>query len=371
MSPKLTVDERAFARVLKVAFPGWALKKIAAKVGEQFRGGQAPSIATISRLLSGKSKFETGKRGGRPRKTTKHEDRRLIRVLTKLQEKYPHVSITAPMLKLKWKPRKRVSTHTISRRLRAAGRPARYVPRKLPLSAADRALRLKWAKQNKKVSKKKWASMYMSMDNKKFTVLTTTRGLAYSHGSRVRWQYRKRGDALKFAQPSPLKHRQSTGQGSFTILAVVGDGKFQLWEEIKGNWCAANYAKIVQKKIRKIIKSRNPPYTLIRDNDPQGYNTRVGKRAEETAVICVEPLPKRSPEGMVLDYWGWAEIGRRMRKQEAQWPADHKETLDEYKKRLRKTALSIPAAAIRKACSSMKGRVASLIKNKGGYIPRD
>ena len=48
-----------------------------------------------------------------------------------------------------------------------------------------------------------------------------------------------------------------------------------------------------------------------------------------------------------------------------------KETVDEFKKRLRRTAMNLPASLIRKAVEAMPKRAAAVAKAGGGDIPRD
>ena len=47
------------------------------------------------------------------------------------------------------------------------------------------------------------------------------------------------------------------------------------------------------------------------------------------------------------------------------------EDADEYKARLRRTALSLPAAVVRKMLADMKPRACEIYERKGGHIRRD
>ena len=77
--------------------------------------------------------------------------------------------------------------------------------------------------------------------------------------------------------------------------------------------------------------------------------------------------PKHSPALNPLDYFVWAEVNRRMGSQSA--PANESQTA--YKSRLRQTAMSIPAPAIRVAVGKMKAEAAEVVQSKGGRIPSD
>ena len=84
--------------------------------------------------------------------------------------------------------------------------------------------------------------------------------------------------------------------------------------------------------------------------------------------IRIVKMPKRRPDLKVLDYRIWADIVRRMRKQEARWPKTFVPTRAEYKKRLRRTALRTPKQFIQKAVKDMKRRCAALVAEKGWHF---
>ena len=54
-----------------------------------------------------------------------------------------------------------------------------------------------------------------------------------------------------------------------------------------------------------------------------------------------------------------------MRAQEASWPTDKKESVDEFKQRLRKTALGLPEAYVKKCVGDMTRRCNELFKRGG------
>ena len=76
-------------------------------------------------------------------------------------------------------------------------------------------------------------------------------------------------------------------------------------------------------------------------------------------------LPRRSPVLNVLDYCLWHEINQRMRQAERGFPKDKKETADEYKARLRRTALGLPTSLVTKAVKDMRRRTQDLVNVKG------
>ena len=57
-----------------------------------------------------------------------------------------------------------------------------------------------------------------------------------------------------------------------------------------------------------------------------------------------------------------------MRKQEKKWGKHKKETRDEYRQRLRRTAMNLPAEYINKIMGAMTHRIKLLGAAKGGHF---
>ena len=70
----------------------------------------------------------------------------------------------------------------------------------------------------------------------------------------------------------------------------------------------------------------------------------------------------------VCDYALWAEVNRRMRRQERFWPESKKETRATYLKRLRRTALRLPASFCDKSIKDMRRRCRLLFEAKGKHF---
>ena len=79
-------------------------------------------------------------------------------------------------------------------------------------------------------------------------------------------------------------------------------------------------------------------------------------------------IPPRSPDLNVCDYSLWAEVSRRMRRQEKAWPAKKRETRQGYLARLRRTALRLPAAFVNKSIGDMARRCQRLHAAQGKHF---
>ena len=106
----------------------------------------------------------------------------------------------------------------------------------------------------------------------------------------------------------------------------------------------------------------------MEDNDPSGYKSKAAVKCKAENRMEVFALPRRSPELNPLDYTVWAEINKRMRKQEASWPQGKRETRAEFLKRLRRIAMNLPSDFINNAFGDLEKRCAQLKKAKGGHF---
>ena len=78
------------------------------------------------------------------------------------------------------------------------------------------------------------------------------------------------------------------------------------------------------------------------------------------------PFPKYSPDLNPMDYFVWSETERRMALREPRG-----ETVAQYKARLRRTALALPEALVRKAVAAMRHRARAVIAAKSGNTKCD
>ena len=58
----------------------------------------------------------------------------------------------------------------------------------------------------------------------------------------------------------------------------------------------------------------------------------------------------------------------RLKEKVKAFPASKKETVKQFKDRLRRTALSIPARVVRKAVNDMHARMRNMVDADGGHI---
>ena len=107
---------------------------------------------------------------------------------------------------------------------------------------------------------------------------------------------------------------------------------------------------------------------MLEDNDPVGYKSSKALRAKKELGFKVMPLPRYSPDLNPLDYFLWDDIEHRVA---ASAPKSKRESIDEFKRRLRKTAFATSRAKVAKAVGHLKKRIAAVYKAKGGHIDLD
>ena len=123
----------------------------------------------------------------------------------------------------------------------------------------------------------------------------------------------------------------------------------------------------LSKELRKTFpRKRN--FQILEDNEPAGYKSSSGieaKKESNTSVLCI---PKRSPDLNPLDFSVWSAINKAMRTKEESFPKDKKETRKVYLKRLRRTALRLKPAYMKKCIGDMRRRCQRLFDAKGGLL---
>ena len=210
------------------------------------------------------------------------------------------------------------------------------------------------------------------MDNKQFDVATTRRGKRYKKMRKVRFHIRKRSEGLKenFTKPSGKKKQRINPGASVSVVAGIVGCRIRLWHYLpKKRWNGKIAAGVYEGPVQKVLKrcfGKKKEYLILEDNDPTGYKSNLAKEMKRKLSIKPVPFPRYSPDLNPLDFSLWHEIETRMAKRE---PA--KETVEQYKKRLRRTALAVPERVVRKAVNAIMRRARAVVKEGGGNIDMD
>lgn len=211
----------------------------------------------------------------------------------------------------------------------------------------------------------------MIIDNKKFDVPTSARARDNQARQKVIGQIRTPQEGLEkgFTKPNSKRHRMNPG-GSASVCAGISNCQVVLWEYFDGRWNGEKAAEMYQGPIIKALKKKRgvkAKYLLVEDNDPTGYKSGKGIDAKQELGIETVPWPRYSPDLNPLDFSLWRNIEDRMAKSAPRG----RESVECYKLRLRRTALSTPRADVTKMVLHMRKRADAIWHADGQDIPRD
>lgn len=210
----------------------------------------------------------------------------------------------------------------------------------------------------------------MIIDNKKFSIPTYARAVKHLRMTRVRGHLRTRSEGVKKAFTKPNQKRQKVFPGaSINVCAAIIGGKVRVWHYLPRSWngqaATDLYANVLIKALVQ-HRGRKPKYTVLEDNDPTGYKSNKAKAAKDRLGIEAVAFPRHSPDLNPLDFHVWHAV-----EQKALRSLRGPTTVKAYKDKLRRIALALPEADVRKAVLAMRSRARAVFAAKGGDIPRD
>ena len=208
------------------------------------------------------------------------------------------------------------------------------------------------------------------LDNKKFEVPTTPEARAYQAKQKLVSQLRKRDEGLatNFTKPKEKAHRRNLG-GSVNVCAGISNCRIALWEyytKWNGEAAADMYRGPIMKTLKR-TRGEKASYLLAEDNDPSGYKSSKAVAEKRRLHIKTIDWPRYSPDLMPLDFSLWAHIAKRVRESAPRG----RESVADFKLRLRREALRTPSSVVRSAVEAMRMRARKIAEAKGKDIDRD
>ena len=236
-----------------------------------------------------------------------------------------------------------------------------------PSDVKDRKI---FADDHKRRSASRWVVQpHAIIDDKSFQMTCHQKSREFAARRSVRGAYQKKGSMPKQWLVKPSSGANKAKFPGVRVTAAVIKGKIRVWKYVHGKWNAKAAAEMYKHALAPALKKAYPkhkgPFTIIEDNDPTGYKSKLGIAAKKDARIIVDCLPKRSSDLNVLDYSLWHEINVRLRQQERSFRKTKRETKEEFKERLRKTAMGLPASIVKAAVGSMKRRCEKIADMNG------
>ena len=247
-----------------------------------------------------------------------------------------------------------------------AYRPAR---KKIGIAEEDAKKRLEFAKLWKRKPVRYWVeAVHGYAGNKNFVLPLTAKQRKRYRQTRVLGHLRTKAEGLNRGCTMPRVKHSWQGFPSVAVTAMVARDRVILWHYHDKAWCGETAADTYEGPVVAALKrvwGERRMYQIIEDGDRKGNQSSLGIAAKRRAHIRALTLPPRTPELMPLDARLWKQIEDRM---DAAAPAGT-EARAVFLRRLRRTALSLPRAMVRKAIG-VTDKVLSDIIAAGGYHPK-
>lgn len=321
---------------------GKTMREIADIIGVSFSG----VAKTLKRAAETNSNIDRP-RSGRPKKTTKGDDRRILSMSQQNRFKPPS-EIRAEINETLPEP---ISVNTVKRRLRAKGYIGRIAVKKPLLRPPNKRKRLLFAQKHKDWSIDKWKSVLWT-DESKFEMF----------GSKRRQHVRrKKGERFKSQCIAPtVKH----GGGSVTVWGCFSyDGVGDL-VRIEGIMRKEHYHNILQRSaIPSGVGLIGYGFEFQQDNDPKHTShlcMNYLRSKEEEGVLEIMDWPPQSPDINPIELL-WEELDRQVKNMRA---TNEQQLFDNLK-----TAWEdLGTEKLRKLVERLPRICAAIIKAQGGHI---
>lgn len=283
-------------------------------------------------------------RSGRPRLTTRRNDRLLIR-RAKANPFTP-----APQLRHHWPPGGRVSVRTLVRRLHRGNLRARRVVKRPALTARHRIIRLQWANDHRRWNMRSWQKIHWS-DESRFLLRPVD--------GRIRvWRENKTAYAQNNICPTT-----AFGAGGVTVWGCFSYRCKLGMHILQGNMNGQTYRDLVLRNIVVPHFDNHPLASrpLYMDDNARPHRARIVTEYKEQESIDTIFWPSMSPDMNPIEHV-WDTIGRNLNRRDPplQNLGDLRVAIvDEWNR--------FPQLKFRRLVQSMRRRVMELYRKRGGY----
>ena len=159
------------------------------------------------------------------------------------------------------------------------------------------------------------------------------------------------------------------GATAWVLGGIIGD-RVRVWHYVEQKWNGGMAAAMYEGPIQQALARYRPDksvWRIVEDNDPVGFKSGKAEEAKKNLKMLPVEWPKYSPDLMPLDFSLWTTIEKRALASIGK----KRVSAQEYKRVLRQTALSVPAAEVKNVVESMRKRIRLCYEHNGGNIPRD
>lgn len=327
---ELTPAERS--QIFNRRIRGDSLRKIALDFNISAEG-----VRKIVHRLQQNGTAENQPKSGRPRKTTRKQDRVIVREVKKnffVSTKQLKSDLNLP-----------IQETQIRARIKEAGFAGR-ISRKRPfISKINAKKRLAFAKQFKNKSPDFWKKVVFS-DESKFELRCC---------NRRKYVWRKQGECFKSTVITPtVKH----GGGSVCVWGCFSANGVGNLHFIDGILTGAGYVNILEQNLQDSILKMNihGDYIFQQDNDPK-HKCKLATKYFDENDIQLLPWPAQSPDLNLIEHL-WDHLDRSVSEK-------FRNNKSVFKQALLSAWNSIDENVINKLFESMSKRLDEVIRNKG------
>ena len=301
------------------------------------------------------------KAGGRPRKLSKWDERRLLRLIKRLRVQHPNWTIKRLMDQADITT---VSVRTVRRLLNRRGYYYLQARKKGLLTANDRTKRVGFAKMVlRDYGNDIWSKeVAFYLDGVGFAYKRNPMDQALAPHGRV-WRQKSEG----FSPGCTAKGSAcGTGGNYVHLIVTITYGKgvtfIERYEKMNGDY----FADFLRRNFQTIVENSGKETRLwVQDGDPS-QNSNKSKQAQEEVNSQLFPIPARSPDLNPIE--NLFKITKDLLREEAISRNIISETKAEFEARIRRTLLSIPIETIDRIIMSMNKRLHKIIANKGNRL---
>lgn len=302
-------------------------------------GITAGGVRNVYNRLKTREDAENLPRTGRPRKTSKRDDRKILMEI----QKNPKISAK----QIKEDLNLDLSVTRIKERIKECGYNGRVARKKPYLSKENMVKRKEFAKQYKDQPLEFWKNVIFS-DESKFELM---------NNKRREFVWRKPGEAYKLKNLKPsVKH----GGGSIMVwgcFSYHGVGKLVF---IDGIMNGPGYIDILENNLEESARSMGleNDYVFQQDNDPK-HTCKLARQYFDDKAISLLPWSSSSPDINPIEPL-WDEIDRRV-------PQSSRTSRPKFKQAIQDVWYSIPKETLQKLVMSVPNRLHEVWKANGGH----
>lgn len=335
MMPRLSPQQRARAYGMLEA------GRNARDVARHF-GVSEWNIHEIRRRHTQSGSFEDRPRSGRPRVTSRRQDRYIV--LTHLRNRFRPANTTASVtIGTHGRP---ISGDTVRRRLRQNQLNARRPFRAPILTERNRANRLQWAQNHLRWTRQRWGSVLFS-DESRFCC-------SVADGRRRVWRRREE----RYARPCVLEFNRWGGPNAMVWAGISLHYRTPL-VIVDGNLTAHRYINLILRPHVVPFMAAHQDLHMFQHDGARPHSARVTREFLDDEEVQVLNWVPYSPDFNPIEHL-WDELGRRVARRE---PHTRRELI----RMLQEEWEAIPQATIQRLIRSMRSRCAECVAARGGH----